>query len=268
MPMRSDAVIFVNTQLLKSVGAYFFRSAGPWDCEASAIARSSKASSLLLEDSPNFILYFSQWHLSLMRALFQQEMPQRFHTQGQQRQCAQKHCQVYAETIVSSWRHYFWQSHPCWRPPSMSNGHHIFSGYHNSHHNNNLRIGRHWCEPHTNHATYPLLPYNDEQHTFDKDHAICSIGTNWKINITLLWWTFLMTLHCQIISAVVKIHTTTPNFKTVRNNKLHIGILCHCPKGKSPAAAIIHRMTPQLRRPFVTFNATSPSSWDGNGAKQ
>ena len=43
MPMRSDAVIFVNTQLLKSVGAYFFRSAGPWDCAASAIARSSKA---------------------------------------------------------------------------------------------------------------------------------------------------------------------------------------------------------------------------------
>ena len=50
---------------------------------------------------------------------------------------------------------------------------------HNSHHNINVSIGLHWCEPHSNHAAYPLLAYNDEQHTCDKDNTIYSIGTNW-----------------------------------------------------------------------------------------
>ena len=61
LPMRSDAVIFVEfvAQLLKSLGGYFFWSAGPWDCEACAIARSSKAAYFLLEDSPNICLIFS-----------------------------------------------------------------------------------------------------------------------------------------------------------------------------------------------------------------
>ena len=105
--------------------------------------------------------------------------------QGQQRQCAQKRCQVYAQTIVSSCchHHYFWQSHPCWSPLSMCNGHHIFSGYHNSRHNIIVSIGCHWCEPHTDHAAHPLLAYNDEQHTCDKDNTICSIaGTSQSVN--------------------------------------------------------------------------------------
>ena len=66
-----------------------------------------------------------------------------------------------------------------------------------------------------------------------------------------------MTQHCQIIRVIIKIHTTTPN-RTVRNNKLNIGILCHCQRGKSPAAAIMHRMTPQKRWPFVTCSCNIP----------
>ena len=94
-----------------------------------------------------------------------------------------RHYQVYTETIVSSCHHhYFWQSHPCWRPPSICNGHHIISGYHNSHHNIYVNIGCHWCEPHTNHAAHPLLAYNDEQHTCDKDNSICSSGTSQLVN--------------------------------------------------------------------------------------
>ncbi len=140
-----------------------------------------------------------------------------------------------------------------------------------------MSIGCHWCKPHTNHAAYPLLAYNDEQHTCDKDNAICSIGTSQLVNKNhtvvvniphdCYGWhcpnneaacktSSPMAQHGQIIRAVVKIHTATPN-RTVRSNKLQIGKLCHCHRGKSPAEAIIHC----LRRRMHGLRRTAKASW-------
>ena len=79
----------------------------------------------------------------------------------------------------------------------------------------------------------------------DKDNAIFSIGTNiphdsYRWHCTdkeaACWNSLPMTQHWQIISAVVKIHTTTPNIRTVRYNKMHIGILCHFHRDNRMAA--------------------------------
>ncbi len=121
-----------------------------------------------------------------------------------------------------------------------------------------------------------------------KSNAICSIATNWKRSITLLWWTFLMTDTdgiAQTKRLLVRIPHQWPNTDKASapfsksTQSLPISEPTETTKCTLGYCATFTETSLLRQQSFTVWrlyregflllvNATSPSSWDGDGAKQ